>query len=171
MVVKRHGLCSVDCGHRNRMSITRARCSCKRMRKAILVPDNCASLLCRVPAIFAYRVRVKRPGRLNITKPVLVVLMVLLTLTAPAKAALEEYCNLKNSSSGGDESEHERIKKLAEAQIGSSVEHQELVEVSKFLVEQSKGDLESTRRWRVDALLKGAAVYQPPPPPKLEPVS
>ena len=94
--------------------------------------------------------------------------MVQLTLTAAGKAAVDEYCIL-NKSMGHDQQTCERLSRL---QPGSPIEHNDLVDISQFLVDSSRGDEQTTsRKWRLDTLLKGAVVYQPPPTPKPEPVS
>lgn len=98
--------------------------------------------------------------------------MVLLTITAAAEAALSDYCERqKDVDEGYSDEAKERREKLSTAEIGSAIEHHELVEVSRFLVQAAQGDTELTQKWRLDTLLKGANVYQAPPPPKPEPVS
>ncbi|KAF7185625.1 ATP-dependent DNA helicase chl1 [Pseudocercospora fuligena] len=97
--------------------------------------------------------------------------MVLLTITAPAKAAIDEFCRLKSSSDRGDESDDERVEQLSKAEIGSPIEHQELIDLSKYLVAHDRGSDQDAKKWRLDTLLKGASVYRPPPPPKPEPTS
>lgn len=95
--------------------------------------------------------------------------MVLLTITPAAKAALSEYCERqKDVDEGYSDEAKERREKLSTAEIGSPIEHHELVEASRFLVQNSQG---VAQKWRLDTLLKGANIYQPPPPPKPEPVS
>ncbi|KAM3414091.1 ATP-dependent RNA helicase chl1 [Cercospora zeina] len=93
--------------------------------------------------------------------------MVLLTITPAAKAALSEYfTRLQDVDEGYSDEAKERREKLSTAEIGSPVEHHELVEVSRFLVQNVQG---AAQEWSLDTLLKGANVYQPPPPPKPEP--
>lgn len=96
--------------------------------------------------------------------------MVLLTVTPANKAAITEYCKLK--AVADDTESNEKWEKLAEAELGGPVDHNDLVDISKFLVMHGhKDDQRAVRReWRLDALLKGSNVYQPPPPPKPEPV-
>ena len=99
--------------------------------------------------------------------------MVLITLTPAAKDAVDEYCALKCAESGGDdEGNGPSEKDLANAEVGSSIDHGTLVEISKFLVQRSRGSdtNNSAKEWRLETLLTGANVYQPPPPPKPETV-
>ncbi|PPJ53833.1 hypothetical protein CBER1_03242 [Cercospora berteroae] len=96
--------------------------------------------------------------------------MVLLTITPAAKAALSHYCGRQKDVDGGYSDEaKERREKLSTAEIGSPIEHHELVEVSRFLVQNAQGTAELKQKWHLDTLLKGANMYQPPPPPKPEP--
>ncbi|EME80860.1 uncharacterized protein MYCFIDRAFT_101139, partial [Pseudocercospora fijiensis CIRAD86] len=60
---------------------------------------------------------------------------------------------------------------LSKAEIGSPIEHQELIDVSKYLVSHGRCDGRIAKEWRLDTLLRGACVYRPPPPPKPEPTS
>ena len=96
--------------------------------------------------------------------------MVLLTATEAAKAAIEEYCRLIKDAGGIDG--QERLQRLSNVDIGSPVEHADLIEVSRYLVDayrrQARDD--QVRQWRLDALLKGATIYRRPPAPKPEPV-
>lgn len=95
--------------------------------------------------------------------------MVLLTTTPAAKVALVEYCRRQKDIDGGCSDEaKERREKLSTTEIGSPLEHHELVEISRFLVHDAASDI--AKAWRLDSLLKGAHVYQPPPPSKPEPV-
>jgi TMEM199 family protein len=101
--------------------------------------------------------------------------MVQLTITAAAKAAIEEYCRLKRASEGEDEEQLAKLQTLSKAELGSPIDHHELVHISKYLVQQHKDGRSATedrlaKQWRLDTLLKGATIYQPPPPPKPEPV-
>lgn len=95
--------------------------------------------------------------------------MVLLTVTPAAKAALEQYCGLRMKEQV-DEEVKERLEQLSKADLGSPIEHQELIDVSQFMVRHHKDDDRVAKHWRLDALLKGATVYRPPPVPKPEPV-
>lgn len=94
--------------------------------------------------------------------------MVLLTVTTAGKAAVDEYCKLNTAASDGDQG---RLEKLSKTELGSPIEHHELIDISKYLVQKHRGRNDAAREWRLETLLKGAAVYQPPPPPKPEPVS
>lgn len=100
--------------------------------------------------------------------------MVLLTVTAAAKAAINEFCRLKEESNDavGDEITT-KTNELSEIRLGSPIDHSDLIKISQFLVQESRQRDEETaaKVWRLDALLRGADVYQPPPPPKPEPVT
>lgn len=101
-------------------------------------------------------------------------LMVLLTVTAAVKAALDEYARLQTDA--GDDAELEaKFARYQQASVGSPIEHHDLVEVSRYLVshitKHAESDATATRAWRLDTILRGADVYRPPPPPKPEPVS
>lgn len=96
--------------------------------------------------------------------------MVLLTLTATGKAAIIEYCKREKLNNNDDE----RYERLANIEPGNPIDHNELVEISKFLVGSNREDgneVVLAKKWRLDTLLKGALVYRPPPAPKPEPVS
>jgi hypothetical protein len=96
--------------------------------------------------------------------------MVLLTLTEVAKAAVNEYCRLKNLANENDDN----VERLSGVGLGSPVEHNDLIDISKFLVErrhETGAEGVPARQWRLDSLLRGAIVYQPPSAPKPEPVS
>lgn len=96
--------------------------------------------------------------------------MVLLTLTVASKAAVDEFCARKTPV----KEEKEQIERLSKLELGSAIEHYDLVDVSRYCVQQSRtsenGD-DDARSWRLEALLKDAVVYRPPPDPKPEPVS
>lgn len=102
--------------------------------------------------------------------------MVQLTLTPAAKAAITEYHQRKGRGREDEGSgAASQLKFLSEAEIGSPVDHHDLVQISKYLVQHSKGqeddvNTKAAKPWRLDTLLKGATVYQPPPLPKAEPV-
>jgi hypothetical protein len=99
--------------------------------------------------------------------------MVKLTVTAAAKTAIREYCRAATGSADIVEANDRRKESISKLEIGSPIEHEDLIEISRFLVNQcqreNKDDL--AKNWRLETLLKGANVYQPPPPPKPEPVS
>ncbi|KAK3069158.1 hypothetical protein LTR53_012724 [Teratosphaeriaceae sp. CCFEE 6253] len=98
--------------------------------------------------------------------------MVRLTATAAAKAAIDEYCRQKETDAETLAIDGETIwEDLSHVEPGSPVEHNHLIEVSKYLVERSKARGDETKSWRLDSLLKGALVYQPPLPPKPEPTA
>ena len=98
--------------------------------------------------------------------------MVLLTVTPAAKAAIDEYCTQKRINSDENRSEDEKLKKLQDLDLGSPIDHEELIEVSTFLAKSGRDDGSPfpTKGPRLDTLLKGANVYQPRPPSKPEPV-
>jgi TMEM199 family protein len=96
--------------------------------------------------------------------------MVQLTLTAAGKAAIAQYLRLrKETGNRGDEtltSDH-----LSDLETGSPIDHAGLIKISQYLVQHSRNAKDSLgKEWRLDTLLKGANVYQKPPPPKPEPV-
>ena len=96
--------------------------------------------------------------------------MVSLTLTTAGKAAVDEYCRLHKL---GDQSD-EKLERLSAIELGSPIDHNDLIDISRSLVQKSHkgqdGEI-SIKQWRLDTLLKGATVYRPPPAPKPEPVS
>ena len=98
--------------------------------------------------------------------------MVLLTVTPATKAAAEEYCRVRMSHHDGGDSEDDKIVKLSNIEIGSPLDHNDLSDISRFLVDFNRQDNDNgvANEWRLDTLLKGANVYQPPPPPKPEQV-
>lgn len=91
--------------------------------------------------------------------------MVFLTITTGTAEAIQVYLEL-NTAAKSD------VLPLESIDLGSPIDHWKLMEISKSLVEQAKAkeDVEGSKRWRLDALLKGAKVSQPPPPPKPEQV-
>lgn len=103
--------------------------------------------------------------------------MVQLTITSAAQSAIVEYCRVRAAKDETDgEATALELDKLLKADIGSPVDHHELVEISKYLIRQSKDGSESidgevAKAWRLDTLLKGATVYRSFPPPSKEPVS
>ncbi|CAK4031721.1 related to ATP-dependent RNA helicase chl1 [Lecanosticta acicola] len=95
--------------------------------------------------------------------------MLRLTVTLAAKVAIDEYLRLRREQSGSfTPSTPEKDDRLSHAAVGSPIDHHDLIDVSKFLVQNGKTD-DAAKEWRLDTLLKGAAVYQPPPPPRPEP--
>lgn len=98
-------------------------------------------------------------------------IMVLLTLTPTARAAVDDYVKLRlPSGEAADEELDERITLLSKTAVGSPVEHQDIVDISRHLLEKHRQAGDIAREWRLDSLLRGATVYQPAPPPKPEPV-
>ena len=107
-------------------------------------------------------------------RAILIIEMVLLTLTPAAKAAVEEYCRLKREVTEDEGGEGEaKLEHLSKVELGNPVDHSDLIDISRYLVRKNRKNDEDAvaREWRLDALLKGALVYQPPPTPKPEPVS
>lgn len=97
--------------------------------------------------------------------------MVLLTVTPAAKDAIELYnrLGLRDEQPSGEPS-------LAAPAVGNPVAHGQLIDISRALKElQNKKGFEEeddmTVDVRLDALLKGARVWTPPPKPKPEQVS
>ncbi|KAK3695938.1 hypothetical protein LTR37_018233 [Vermiconidia calcicola] len=100
--------------------------------------------------------------------------MVLLTVTDAANAAVAEYCRLnKNSAEDRSEDAERKLEGLSKIETGNAIDHNDLIEVSAFLVKQGRRTDSNAvvKEWRLDTLLKGANVYQAPPPPKPEPTS
>ena len=101
-------------------------------------------------------------------------LMVLLTVTAAAKAALNEYIRLQGGVEGSADLQA-KLTAYTGASIGSPIKHQDLVDVSRYLMAQGSESVAKdpavSRAWRLDIILRGAEVYRSPPPPKPEPVS
>lgn len=89
--------------------------------------------------------------------------MVLLTLTPTAKSAVELYNQLSDQKYHDTSSDPS----LSEPTIGAPVSHAQLIQVARFLRESH---LPNKNDFRLDALLKGANIYVPPPKPKSQPV-
>ena len=98
--------------------------------------------------------------------------MVLLTVTPAAGTAIEEYVKLRRSNAESAEESEEWLRTLSETQVGSQIDHGDLLRISKFLVGNCRENDKTTtaKEWRLETLLRGASIYQPPPPPKPEPV-
>lgn len=99
--------------------------------------------------------------------------MVLLTVTRSSKAAISHVANLRSSKTGddGDEAGHQLpLERLCGLEIGSPIDHDALIKLSSYLRRQDPEFGDDGHDWRIDCLLKGASVYQPPPPAKVEPV-
>ncbi|KAG9569028.1 hypothetical protein KCU71_g2590, partial [Aureobasidium melanogenum] len=90
--------------------------------------------------------------------------MVLLTLTPTAKSAVELYNQLSDQESDDTSSDPS----LSEPTIGAPVSHAQLIQVARFLRET---DIPNKNDFRLDALLKGANIYVPPPKPKPQPTA
>lgn len=89
--------------------------------------------------------------------------MVLLTLTPAAKSAVELYNQLSDQKYDDTTSDPS----LSEPTIGAPVSHTQLIQIARFL---RKSHLPNKNDFRLDALLKGANIYVPPPKPKPQPV-
>ncbi|KAK6436242.1 hypothetical protein LTR95_007570 [Oleoguttula sp. CCFEE 5521] len=95
--------------------------------------------------------------------------MVLLAVTVKAREALDEYAR-SCAVADQDDDGKARLDRLKNVDIGSSIEHSDLIEVSRYLIKTQRDASDKVARgWRLDELLKGASVYRPPPPPKPEP--
>ncbi|KAI7091026.1 hypothetical protein KC356_g1060 [Hortaea werneckii] len=98
--------------------------------------------------------------------------MALLTVTPTAKGVIEEYSLEPQHGQQDDQSGSGLdVQALSQLQIGSPIEHHQLVALSKVLVGRSKvrSDEAGGARYRLDNILRGAKLYQPPPLPKKEP--
>lgn len=96
--------------------------------------------------------------------------MVLLTATDAAVVAAEKYRKYHNVVIK-DEDIIARLARLSNLERGSPVDHTDLIEISRCLVDEARkqeGDV--AQEWRLESLLKGAKVYREPPAPKPEPV-
>ncbi|KAK1072533.1 hypothetical protein LTR74_002569 [Friedmanniomyces endolithicus] len=94
--------------------------------------------------------------------------MVKLIVTAAGKDAINEYCAKKRSEEPVvDDAAEARLQRLSGLDLGKPIEHHDLVDISQFLTQRANGS--GARRHRLDVLLRGSLVYQPPPPPKPEP--
>ncbi|KAG9850488.1 hypothetical protein KCU98_g4446, partial [Aureobasidium melanogenum] len=90
--------------------------------------------------------------------------MVLLTLTPTAKSAVELYNRLSDQKYHDTSSDPS----LSEPTVGAPVSHAQLIQVARFLRET---DISNKNDFRLDALLKGANIYVPPPKPKPQPTA
>lgn len=89
--------------------------------------------------------------------------MVLLILTPTAKSAVELYNQLSDQKQDDTSSDPS----LTEPTVGDPVSHAQLIQVAHFLRDSH---LPNKNDFRLDALLKGANIYVPPPKPKPQPV-
>ncbi|KAI7242208.1 hypothetical protein KC330_g133 [Hortaea werneckii] len=100
--------------------------------------------------------------------------MVLLTVTPTAKVVIEEYCAKPQHGQQDDQPGSDLdVQALSQLQVGSPIEHHQLVTLSQVLVRRGKvsGHEAGGDRYRLDNILRGAKLYRPPPLPKKEPVS
>jgi hypothetical protein len=95
--------------------------------------------------------------------------MVLLKTTPALQAAVDEYLRLHVDCENDEPLQHQ-LERLEKAELDSPIEHSDVIDISKRLVNECQNRNSSTKNWRLDTLLKGTTVYQPPPPPKPEPV-
>jgi len=84
--------------------------------------------------------------------------MVLLTMTASIVEALQLAADTPDKLTNGD------TPSLADPAIGKPISHTQIIELRNSLQPPV------TERFPLETLLRGAAVYVPPPPPKAEPV-
>lgn len=94
--------------------------------------------------------------------------MVLLTLTSASKAAVERYRIVR---AGKKDDSNKTLDKLRDLEIGSPIQHEDLVQISTYLRHNDREIDSNSSVWRLDTLLRGASVYRPPPQQKAEPVS
>jgi len=93
--------------------------------------------------------------------------MVLLTTTQAAKAAIDDYVALH-----ADDENNDRLERLGKVSLDGPVEHADLIAISKSARNGRNTDRAlPLQACRMEALLKGATIHRPPPPPKPEPVS
>lgn len=84
--------------------------------------------------------------------------MVLLTMTASIVEALQLVADTPDAPTNGE------TPSLADPAVGSPISHMQIIELRNNLQPSIK------ERFPLEMLLRGAAVYVPPPPPKAEPV-
>ena len=97
-------------------------------------------------------------------------MMVLLQTTPTLKAAVDEYLRLHANCENSEPLQHQ-LERLEKADLDGPIEHSDVINISKRLVKECQNSDASTKNWRLDTLLQGTTVYQPPPPPKPEPAS
>ncbi|KAF2724334.1 DNA repair helicase [Polychaeton citri CBS 116435] len=95
--------------------------------------------------------------------------MVLLVITPLAHEAIRICRDAVRKREETVRSQDSLPSRIFEGVLGNTVEHHNLIELSRLI----KGNLALEeglkRKCRLDALLKGASIYQAPPPPKPEP--
>lgn len=84
--------------------------------------------------------------------------MVLLTMTASIVEALQLVADTPDASTNSE------APSLADPAIGNPISHIQIIGLRNSLQPSIK------ERFPLEMLLRGAAVYVPPPPPKAEPV-
>lgn len=98
--------------------------------------------------------------------------MVLLKVTPATKVALQRYCSARQTEKDDGENQT-KLDVLSRLEIGNPIDHADLIAISQLLVRSAKENDEDdlAKESRLETLMKGAEVYQPPPAPKPEPVS
>ncbi|KAK5108499.1 hypothetical protein LTR62_008239 [Meristemomyces frigidus] len=96
--------------------------------------------------------------------------MVQVTVTEAARIAIQEYCIRQRAwSEIKPEAAKSRLDGLSDIAVGGPINHAELVEISKALVNSTARDPAATgddsRQWRLDKLLRGASIHRRPAPP------
>lgn len=86
--------------------------------------------------------------------------MVLLTMTPSIVDGLQKIGTLGAS----DDATDDKRPALSEPEVGKPISHSQIVDLWQTLKAKSA-------HCRLEELLRGSAVYVPPPPPKQEPVS
>ncbi|KAH8199874.1 hypothetical protein TruAng_005930 [Truncatella angustata] len=90
--------------------------------------------------------------------------MVLLTVTTSIVKALAELEPLRIDFPGsGDENIAADAPRLTEPTVGNPITHGQIIDIWKQLKARENP------KWSLEELLKGAAIYVPPPPPRAEP--
>jgi len=92
--------------------------------------------------------------------------MVLLTITAAAKRAIEEYNTLDQSLKCNQNDEPS----LVHPAVGSSITHAQLIDVVRTLQKHKAQHEDSTNSVDLETVLKGAQIYRAPPAIKPIPV-
>ncbi|GAB7348384.1 hypothetical protein MBLNU459_g6818t1 [Dothideomycetes sp. NU459] len=104
--------------------------------------------------------------------------MVLLTVTPAARTAIQRY-NRLNAQTDAPVPVPASEPSLADPAVGDAISHAQILRVARLLKEHCRGkaseppsvspSLPVDDSFRLDALLKGAKIYTPPPRPKAEP--
>ena len=94
--------------------------------------------------------------------------MVLLTITAAAKEAIERSHRTSRASSPSHSSDDEPP--LKEPKVGNPISHNQLIDIVRELQKRSSKHDDGHENVDLDLVLKGAQVYKAPPKPKPSPV-